>query len=48
MKSLMNIANVAIIGYTNAGKSALMNAIMKGKIVESDDMLFQTLHTTTR
>lgn len=39
---------VALVGYTNVGKSALLNSLMKKKEVESKDMLFQTLHTTTR
>jgi len=39
---------VALVGYTNVGKSALMNAFMKKNEVQSKDLLFQTLHTTTR
>lgn len=39
---------VALVGYTNAGKSATMNCLMKRKVVESEDLLFQTLSTTTR
>jgi GTP-binding protein HflX len=39
---------VALVGYTNVGKSAFMNALMKKKEVESKDLLFQTLHTTSR
>jgi GTP-binding protein HflX len=39
---------VALVGYTNVGKSALMNALMKKKEVESKDLLFQTLTTTSR
>ena len=38
---------VAIVGYTNAGKSTLMNAITKADIL-AKDMLFATLDTTTR
>lgn len=43
---------VAIVGYTNAGKSALMNSFIKfsggNKEVVSDDNLFVTLETSTR
>lgn len=38
---------VSIAGYTNAGKSALMNALCDAS-VEVDDKLFATLSTTTR
>lgn len=38
---------VALIGYTNAGKSALMNVCTNAD-VESKDLLFQTLNTTNR
>lgn len=39
---------IALVGYTNAGKSATMNCLLKKKEVESKDMLFQTLNTTAR
>jgi len=38
---------VAIVGYTNSGKSTLMNLITKADIL-AKDMLFATLDTTTR
>ncbi len=38
---------IAIVGYTNAGKSATFNALV-GAGVRSDDRLFETLDTTTR
>ena len=38
-------ANVALIGYTNSGKSAVLNAFAKKEVMESKDMLFQTLNT---
>ena len=38
---------IAIVGYTNAGKSAIFNALV-GAGVRSDDRLFETLDTTTR
>lgn len=45
---------ISLVGYTNAGKSSLFNALCqrassKGQAqVEADDRLFQTLDTTTR
>ena len=42
-----NIKMVAIVGYTNAGKSTLMNTITKAGIY-ADNKLFATLDTTTR
>ena len=42
----------ALVGYTNAGKSSLMNAMLKiggaGKSVYEEDMLFATLDTSVR
>jgi len=38
---------VAIVGYTNAGKSTLLNTMTKADIY-ADDKLFATLDTTTR
>ena len=46
------LPEVALVGYTNAGKSTLMNALMEAyggrdeKMVEAKDMLFATLDTT--
>lgn len=37
----------AIVGYTNAGKSTLLNAMTNGDVLEAD-MLFATLDPTTR
>lgn len=48
------IKNVAIVGYTNAGKSTLMNVMLNHceddspKNVETKDRLFETLETSTR
>ena len=45
---------VAIVGYTNAGKSSLMNALLSRSLSQSEktvfvkDMLFATLETSTR
>lgn len=41
------VKQVAIVGYTNAGKSTLMNTITKADIY-ADNLLFATLDTTTR
>lgn len=38
---------ICIIGYTNAGKSSLINRIAKGQVL-AEDKLFATLDTTTR
>ena len=38
---------VAIVGYTNAGKSTLLNALT-GSDIPANDRLFDTLDTTTR
>lgn len=39
--------SVALVGYTNAGKSTLLNALT-GENLYADDRLFATLDTTTR
>lgn len=44
---LKNYPSIAIIGYTNAGKTALMN-YLTGEELISEDLLFQTLNTTAR
>ncbi len=41
------IPQACIIGYTNAGKSSLLNRMTKSKIL-AEDKLFATLDTTTR
>ena len=38
---------VALVGYTNAGKTALMN-LCTGSALESQDRLFMTLDTASR
>ena len=38
---------IALIGYTNAGKSTILNALTKSNIL-AEDKLFATLDTTTR
>jgi GTPase len=42
-----SLPHAAIVGYTNAGKSTLLNALT-GSSVLSEDKLFATLDTTTR
>lgn len=42
-----NIPLVCIIGYTNSGKSSLLNILTKSDIL-AEDKLFATLDTTTR
>ena len=42
-----DVLSVSIVGYTNAGKSTLFNALAKAKAYEADQ-LFATLDTTTR
>ena len=42
-----NVAVVAIVGYTNAGKSTLLNRLTDSDI-PANDRLFDTLDTTTR
>ena len=41
------LIRVALVGYTNVGKSTLMNTICKSKVF-AEDKLFATLDTTTR
>lgn len=49
-----NIKKVAVVGYTNAGKSTLLNRLIESTSKENDkkvyvkDMLFATLETATR
>lgn len=38
---------ISIIGYTNAGKSTLLNALTKSQVA-ADDRVFETLDTTSR
>lgn len=42
-----NVATAAIVGYTNAGKSTLLNKLAGATVMEAD-MLFATLDPTTR
>ena len=47
LRRVTNKASVSIVGYTNAGKSALFNQLTTGRVVEKNQ-LFSTLDTTTR
>ena len=53
-RSKSNIKKIAIVGYTNAGKSTLLNALIDythrdiDKQVYVENMLFATLETSTR
>lgn len=42
-----NVPVVAIVGYTNAGKSTLLNSLTNSEVI-SEDKLFATLDPTTR
>ncbi len=47
LRQKKEIPVVAIVGYTNAGKSTLLNAITESEVL-SEDKLFATLDPTTR
>jgi GTP-binding protein HflX len=42
------LPTIAIVGYTNAGKSTLLNALVGEEAAVAEDMLFATLDPTTR
>lgn len=46
-KRRSSVARVALVGYTNAGKSTLMNALTDADVL-TEDLLFATLDATTR
>ncbi len=46
-KNRGNVVRVALVGYTNAGKSTLMNLLSKSDVF-AEDKLFATLDTTVR
>lgn len=46
-KSRKSMIRVALVGYTNVGKSTLMNRLSKSEVF-SEDKLFATLDTTVR
>lgn len=47
LRSKRNVPVVALIGYTNAGKSTLLNSLTESSVL-SEDKLFATLDPTTR
>ena len=42
------IPTVAIVGYTNAGKSTLLNSLVGQEVAKAEDRLFATLDPTSR
>ena len=46
-KRRINIPKLAVVGYTNAGKSSLVNALTRAKLVTSEQ-LFSTLDSNTK
>lgn len=48
LRTRTNTPVVSIIGYTNAGKSTLLNRLTNSNEVYADDKLFSTLDTTSR
>jgi len=42
------VPTVAIVGYTNAGKSTLLNALVGSEVARAEDRLFATLDPTSR
>jgi GTP-binding protein HflX len=43
-----NITRIALVGYTNAGKSTLMHALCPHSGIQGENRLFATLDTTSR
>ena len=46
-KSRKNLLKISLVGYTNSGKSTLMNLLTKSSLL-AEDKLFATLDTTVR
>jgi GTP-binding protein HflX len=42
------VPTVSIVGYTNAGKSTLLNALVGSEVARAEDRLFATLDPTSR
>src|SRR5258705_3584996 len=42
------MATVGIVGYTNAGKSTLLNTLVGSEVARAEDKLFATLDPTSR
>ena len=47
LREKSGIFKIALVGYTNSGKSTLLNALTESDVLEKD-MLFSTLDSTTR
>jgi len=47
-RELASPTSIALIGYTNAGKSSLFNEFLGKEEVATENLLFKTLDTTTR
>ncbi len=47
LREKSGIFKIALVGYTNSGKSTLLNALTDSEVLEKD-MLFSTLDSTTR
>jgi GTP-binding protein HflX len=47
LRASARVPIVSIVGYTNAGKSTLLNALTKSDVL-TEDLLFATLDTTSR
>lgn len=47
LKLRRDVFNISIVGYTNSGKSTLMNCLTKAGVLE-EDKLFSTLDTKTK
>jgi len=47
-QSAMKLPTISLVGYTNAGKSTLMNKLCQAEKVSAKDRLFETLDPTTK
>ncbi len=47
-RQVAGLPSVSLVGYTNAGKSSLLNALAGSDEVSTKNRLFETLDTTTR